>query len=88
MMWWNGGAGHASVMAVWWLIGLSLTVLAIVAIVWVVRSLSPPPADGRGGPRPRSAREELDSRYARGEIGRDEYQRIRQDLAAGDRSRV
>ncbi|HJQ29478.1 MAG TPA: DUF6019 family protein [Rubrobacter sp.] len=36
---------------------------------------------------PRTPREILDERYARGEIGRDEYERVRRDLAAGEAMR-
>ena len=84
MMWdgrgmWDGAP--AVFMWVWMVFGLLVLVLVVAAIVWLVRSTgsrdsrpwSPP--DGSG-----SAREELDRRYARGEITREEYRRIREDL--------
>jgi putative membrane protein len=89
MMWWDGNAGAGGgFMLVWLLVGLSLTALAIVAIVWLVRSTSA--AGGRDviAHGSRSPREELDGRYARGEITRDEYQRIRQDLDEPGRARA
>ncbi|TVR23508.1 MAG: SHOCT domain-containing protein [Nitriliruptor sp.] len=82
---WNGaGAGF---MVVWMVFGLLLIVLLVVGIVWLVRQVSsnggrpsdhqPPSASGSGSG---SAREDLDRRYARGEISREEYRAIRGDL--------
>lgn len=55
----------------------------IAAAVWVGRALfagngSAPPADR---PRTPTARDILDQRYARGEITREEYERMKRDLA-------
>lgn len=47
---------------------LALLVAAIVALVWWLGGRS---SDGSG--RVRTARDILDERYARGEVGRDEY---------------
>jgi putative membrane protein len=58
-----------------------LVVLGIVAlIVWAVLHFSGAGGQGRGPSDRVSAREILDRRYARGEIDREEYQRIRQEL--------
>lgn len=80
-MMWNGAAG--GFMVVWMIFGLLLFVLLVVGIVWLVRQVSS--SDGRPTDQPRpsssgSAREELDRRYARGEIDREEYRAIRDDL--------
>lgn len=82
MMWDGAGGGFV---AVWMLLGLLLLALVAVGVVWVVRRASSggtPPADRPGPPPPTSgsAREELDRRYARGEISREEYQTMRDDL--------
>jgi putative membrane protein len=58
----------------WWLGGLALTVLFIVLVVRVAQSH---PGHSHAGD---SALEALKLRYARGEIQRDEYERIRKDL--------
>ncbi|HEB63976.1 MAG TPA: SHOCT domain-containing protein [Chloroflexi bacterium] len=49
--------------------------------VWLVRSLFSAAPSSPAGPRQPSAREVLDQRYARGEISRDEYERIKRDIA-------
>jgi putative membrane protein len=68
-------------------IGLILMVIFWGALifggVWLVKSLftSSQENQGRRGlPQQQSAREILDQRYARGEIGREEYERIKADL--------
>lgn len=81
-MMWNGAGGLF--MIVWLIFGLLLLVALVVGIVWLVRQI---PSDNRtrqsgSGPAsgPDSARADLDRRYARGEISRDEYLTIRDDL--------
>jgi putative membrane protein len=81
-MMWNGAGGVFVV--VWMIFGLLLIVLLVVGIVWLVRQVS---SDGGGRsdqqqqpPVQGSAREDLDRRYARGEISREEYREIRDDL--------
>jgi len=84
MMWNGAGAGFT---VVWMIFGLLLIVLLVVGIVWLFRQVSPdggrptdqqrPPASG---PASGTAREDLDRRYARGEISREEYRAIRDDL--------
>ncbi|MEK6588181.1 MAG: SHOCT domain-containing protein [Chloroflexota bacterium] len=58
--------------------------LLIVGAVWLVKAAfgwdkRTPAASGGSGPSPR---EIADQRYARGEIAREEYDRIRTDLEA------
>ena len=51
--------------------------------VWLVKNLfyaSQSNIAGRTAPRGSSSREILDQRYARGEISKEEYETIRQDL--------
>jgi putative membrane protein len=84
-MMWDGAGGVF--MVVWMIFGLLLIVLVVVGIVWLVRQVS---SDGArssdhqrpswSGPTAGSAREDLDRRYARGEISREEYRTIRDDL--------
>lgn len=57
--------------------GLLATVALVALVVWVVTS-SPRGGDSLGT----GAREVLDQRYARGEIGRDEYLERKADLEA------
>lgn len=57
-------------MGLWWII----IVAAVVGVVWMV-------GRGRDGTvRGESARELLNKRYARGEIGRDEYEQKKRDI--------
>lgn len=58
-------------MALWGLLVVSLVALSIAGTVRLMRG---------GHPRQLSAREELDARYARGEIERDRYLQRRADL--------
>jgi putative membrane protein len=66
---WYGGMGW---MWIWWLIGAA----AVVALVLLVLRLTSDKG-GRGGGTPRDTAKE---RYARGEITRDEYLRLIEDL--------
>ncbi|MFC3070440.1 SHOCT domain-containing protein [Phenylobacterium soli] len=60
---------------------LLLLIAVIVGAVMLARSAG---RSRTGGPsRPPSALELLNARYARGEIGRDEYLRTRADIGAG-----
>ncbi|MBN1666274.1 MAG: SHOCT domain-containing protein [Anaerolineales bacterium] len=68
-------------------IGLLLMVLfwgiLIAGGVWLVRAVfsnGPQFHNGRFDAQPSSPREILDRRYARGEISREEYERIKADL--------
>ena len=73
-----GGAGFGIATLVWMLVGIALLVLIILAIVWLAVRLR---RDDRDGVRaPSSAVDELERRYARGEIDREAYLQIRGDL--------
>jgi putative membrane protein len=58
-----------------WLLWIGL----IVVLVLVVRAMSGA-GSAQGGGQPRSPREILDERYARGEIDKEEYDQKRKDL--------
>lgn len=70
----------------WGMAGLGLlSMLAVIGlVVWLVvflaRSTGPSSHSASPEPRVSGARELLDERYARGEIERDEYLRMREDL--------
>ena len=71
-----------NVWAVFWVIfGLLLIALAVAALVWMIRSMSD---NRRPDARDRSGREdvvhELELRYARGELSREDYLQRRSDL--------
>ena len=72
--WGMGGFGMILNVAIW--------ILAIVAIVWLVRWLfqrggSAPPADAASG-----ALNILNERYARGEIDKSQYEAMKRDIMA------
>jgi len=80
MMDWGAMGGFMWVaMLIWAILGIALVVLAIVGVVWLVRQLG---RDGQGRRRAagRSAIEELELRYARGEVDRETFLAIREDL--------
>ena len=53
----------------------------VVMLVFLLRGAGMPMCGGHGlRDREESAREVLDRRYARGEIGQEEYQRMKKDL--------
>ncbi len=62
-----------------WLIGLAVLVLLVLGIVWLVRQLRPP-ARGQSSTSESDPLRELELRYARGEIERDIYLAMRDDL--------
>jgi putative membrane protein len=55
------------------LIGFVVVVVVIAVVVWAIVSLTARPAGD-------SARRTIDERYARGEIGDDEYRRMKRQL--------
>lgn len=67
---WGFGFGH-------WIVGVLVWVVIIVAVVGLVRGLG-----GRRNEMPMSgsAMKILKARYARGEIDKDQYERMRRDL--------
>lgn len=76
----GGGMMGGAMMLLWLVFALVLLALAVTALVWLVRQVQ-----GRSGasdaPGTRtSAWEELDRRYAAGELGRDDYLQARADL--------
>lgn len=82
---WDGMGGVGLIpMLVWIVFSVGILVLMVLAVVWLARSIGSSGDASRGasspGGAPTSAREALDLRYARGEIGRDEYLQARRDL--------
>jgi putative membrane protein len=74
-MWWDG-PWHAF----HWMWIFPLIFLAVL-VLFLFRGPRWPMCGGHRQPdHEESARESLDRRYARGEISREEYQRIRKDL--------
>lgn len=68
---WGMGFGWVFMILFW-----ALIILGIIAIVkWLMRT-----TDGTASPPPKSARQILDERYARGEIDQEEYAQKRRDL--------
>jgi putative membrane protein len=65
-------------MLLWWLIGIALLVLLVLGIVWLSRQLGSPGNQSADG----DALRELELRYARGDIDRDTYLAMRDDLRA------
>ncbi len=74
MMGWGNGGFWPLGMIVWLII-----IAAIIAlIVWAARAFSP--SSRYDGARTPSALDTLEQRYARGEIGRDEYLQKKSDI--------
>lgn len=69
------GAMMGALFIFWALFGLMLLALAVAALVWLIRALRRP------SHRPqRTATEELDRRYATGELTREQYLQTKADL--------
>jgi putative membrane protein len=68
------GYGYGIMHMAFWVI---ILIALIVGIVWLVRSMS---ASGGGAKRRSSGLDVLEDRYARGEIGREEYLQKKRDL--------
>jgi|GEM_PF-6718207 len=68
----GGGMMGGAMMLLWLVFALVLLALAVTALIWLVRQIrgSSGPADAPA--KRRSAREELDRRYAIGELGRED----------------
>ncbi len=73
----GSGMGWGGGMVLGPLLTIGLVILLVVLIVPFVRSIG----GGGTGPRTASARDILDARYAKGEIDREEYLRLRNDIA-------
>jgi putative membrane protein len=69
------------VMGVNALIGIGVLALVVVGIVAGIRWLTDGGGQRAGGSRADGALDVLRERYARGEISRDEFQRMRRDLS-------
>ncbi len=80
MMDWGAMGGFMWVgMLIWAILGIALVVLVVVGIAWLVRH---PGRDAQGRRRRPEGTviEELDLRYARGEVDRETFLAIREDL--------
>lgn len=76
MGWMMGGFAFTGMMGMgWWLWAVVALLIGLVVLA-LVAALRPPGAARREG----SALRLLEERYARGEIGREEYERTRSDL--------
>ena len=91
---WGYGNGPASMMMGWggWMAPFGMIIwffilaLIVVGIVWLFRTLTRQSSENIG--RRLSALDVLEERYARGEIGRDEYLEKRRDIAEGPSRRT
>jgi putative membrane protein len=89
---WNGGGGGGWGAGYWLLMSFAMVLvwaLLVAAVVLAVRYAGrrttggrPPAGPDGTGARPRTARDILDERYARGEIGDEEYRNRRDTLAS------
>jgi putative membrane protein len=71
--WWGWGGFH--------MIGYVLLVIVlVVAVAWILSCGVTP--GGRGATPPKSALDILKERYARGEIGKEEFEQKKHDLQA------
>lgn len=70
-----------AVMVLWFVFVIVLIGLAVAALVWAVRQLRGGGSSRRSSPARARALEELDLRYARGEVSREDYQQRRTDLS-------
>jgi putative membrane protein len=75
----GGMMGGGAFMWFWAVFALLVLALLVVGIVWLVRTLASPGP----GSAISTARQELDLRYARSELTREEYQQRRVDLESG-----
>jgi putative membrane protein len=74
--------GYGWGMGVGWIFMLVFWVVLIGLIVWAVTRLLPSSGTRDGGDRAEVPEEILDRRFASGEIDAEEYQRVRDQLAA------
>jgi len=85
MMFWYGGGWAWWQAGLMWLVMIAFWALLIWAIYALVTGITRRPGQAEpGGQRgPGDARRILDERLARGEIGTEEYQRLREVLEGG-----
>ena len=74
----GGGMMGGAFMWFWAIFAVVVLALLVVGVVWLVRTLTGPSPGATS-----TARQELDLRYARGELTREEYQQRRTDLEGG-----
>jgi putative membrane protein len=72
----DGMMGGGAFMWLWAIFAVLVLALLVVGVVWLVRTLARPSPDSTTS----AARQELDLRYARGDLTREEYQQRRADL--------
>jgi putative membrane protein len=72
--------GMTALVWLWAVLPLLVLILVVAASVWLVRS-----ARGPAGSDADAARRDLDLRYARGEVDRDDYLQRRADLEGSRR---
>ncbi len=77
----NGGMGGmmAFLIVFWVVFGLVLLALAVAALAWLVQALRRQSATDRVRSSP-SPDEELNRRYASGELSREQYLQVKADL--------
>jgi putative membrane protein len=75
----GGMMGGGAFMWFWAIFALLVLALLVVGVIWLIRTLASPGP----GSATSIARQELDLRYARGELTREEYQQRRVDLEGG-----
>jgi putative membrane protein len=75
------GGWMVAAMAISFLIGLGLLALLVVGLVAGIRWLTKGLGASNAEPRTDRAQAILRERYARGEINRDEFERLRRDLS-------
>jgi putative membrane protein len=76
MMGWGCGMGWP-----WPIMMLVFWIAVIAGIVFIMRRLALSANRGRGGAPEESALDILKKRYAKGEVSKDEYDRIRKDIS-------
>ena len=80
MMDWGAMGGFMWIaMLIWAILGIALVVLVVAGIVWLVRQVAQGGQERRRH-KGRSAIEELEQRYARGEVDRETFLAAREDL--------
>lgn len=76
----GGGMLGGAMMLLWLVFALVLLAFAVTALIWLVRQMQGRSGAGDAPDAQLSAREELDRRYAAGELGREDYLQAREDL--------
>lgn len=74
-----GGFGGGGLIGL--ILNLAIIIGIVILVVWAVKRFTSGTANGNQTSGNQSPREILQARYARGEITRDQYQQILQDLS-------